>query len=437
VIFDPHGDYLGFYENRAKLPPDTEVKLFYPMMKVSEENITVVSDLLAKMGRKMTEAQHDFFNKIVTETKVADGTKASDYILELITRAENTAAKIARKDKDDDAEDSPKKFGATTVNAVKRSLSFVLSALKQMEQNNKVLCERLKDDYQFHEMPDPKRDPEDSCTDGYVHGYMYYAPINSTGPFSIMFATYDKGEGWALAGFYDNAIFDAHEAPFRSEVLLARAGQLKSLNKEKSLGGKYKDASVSRIVQLLRDEAQHYRWRVSRKNVHVHPTQYPLSIPKSLTRRFGAYFTRPTELTKGEWDSLISFASDFTDKKPQDDYSDGGDTEFPEGRECEVKHKARERNRKLVVQAKARFKSKHGKLFCEACNFNFKTVYGNVGDGFIEAHHTIPVSELEPGAKTRVSDLALVCSNCHRILHRRRPWLTIPALRKLLERTKR
>lgn len=161
VIFDPHGDYLGFYENRAKLPPDTDVKLFYPMMKVSEENITVVSDLLAKMGRKMTEAQHDFFNKIVTETKVADGTKASDYILELITRAENTAAKIARKDKDDDAEDLPKKFGATTVNAVKRSLSFILSALKQMEQNNKVLCERLKDDYQFHEMPDPKRDPED------------------------------------------------------------------------------------------------------------------------------------------------------------------------------------------------------------------------------------------------------------------------------------
>jgi DNA helicase HerA-like ATPase len=161
VIFDPHGDYLGFYENRAKLPEGTDVKLFYPMMKVSEENITVVSDLLAKMGRKMTDAQHDFFNKIVTETKVSDGTKASDYILELITRAENTAAKIARKDKDDDAEDSPKKFGATTVNAVKRSLSFVLSALKQMEQNNKVLCERLKDDYQFHEMPDPKRDPEE------------------------------------------------------------------------------------------------------------------------------------------------------------------------------------------------------------------------------------------------------------------------------------
>src|SRR6202043_3841576 len=97
--------------------------------------LTVVSDFLAKMGRKMTEAQHDFFNKLATETKVADCTKASASILELMTGA--------------------------TVKCGKRSLSFTPSALKEMEQNNKVLCERLKDDYQFHEMPDPKRDPED------------------------------------------------------------------------------------------------------------------------------------------------------------------------------------------------------------------------------------------------------------------------------------
>ncbi|MEY9604413.1 DNA helicase HerA-like ATPase [Bradyrhizobium japonicum] len=161
VIFDPHGDYLGLYENRDRLPADTEIKLFYPMMKVSDENVTVVSDLLAKMGKKMTEAQHDFFNKIVTETKFSEGMKASDYIQELIEHVERIAANIQRKDKDGDAEDSPKKFGAMTVNAVKRSLSFVLSALRQMEQNNRLLCERLKDTYQFTEMPDPKRDAED------------------------------------------------------------------------------------------------------------------------------------------------------------------------------------------------------------------------------------------------------------------------------------
>jgi uncharacterized protein len=161
VIFDPHGDYLGLYENRAKLPPGSEVKLFYPMMKVSEENVTMVSDLLAKMGKKMTEAQHDFFNKIVTETKFASGTNASDYIQELIEHTERIVAKTQSKDKEGEAEDSPKKYGTMTMNAVKRSLSFVLNALRQMEQNNKVVRERLKDDYVFHEMPDPKREPEE------------------------------------------------------------------------------------------------------------------------------------------------------------------------------------------------------------------------------------------------------------------------------------
>lgn len=161
VIFDPHGDYLGLQEHRSKLPPGTDVKLFYPMMKVSEENVTIVSDLLAKMGKKMTEAQHDFFNKLVTENNVVDGMKASDYIRRLIEHAENTFNKLQRKDSEAESEDSPKKFGASTINAVKRSLTFVLNALMQMEQNNKALVERLKDDYVFNEMPDPKRDPED------------------------------------------------------------------------------------------------------------------------------------------------------------------------------------------------------------------------------------------------------------------------------------
>jgi DNA helicase HerA-like ATPase len=160
VIFDPHGDYLGLYENRAKLPPGSEVKLFYPMMKVSEENVSMVSDLLAKMGKKMTEAQHDFFSRIVTETKFDNGTNASDYIQELIEHTERIVAKAQSKDKEGEGEDSPKKYGAMTMNAVKRSLSFVLNALRQMEQNNKVVRERLKD-YVFHEMPDPKRDPEE------------------------------------------------------------------------------------------------------------------------------------------------------------------------------------------------------------------------------------------------------------------------------------
>jgi 5-methylcytosine-specific restriction protein A len=106
--------------------------------------------------------------------------------------------------------------------------------------------------------------------------------------------------------------------------------------------------------------------------------------------------------------------------------------EAPEGRLLSRVHMRRERNRKLI-ETKKRLVRKQGRaLICEVCGFNFKDGYGDRGDGFIECHHTKPLEALEPGGKTHIRDLALVCSNCHRMIHRRRPWLTIDQLRALL-----
>ena len=103
--------------------------------------------------------------------------------------------------------------------------------------------------------------------------------------------------------------------------------------------------------------------------------------------------------------------------------------EAPEGRLLTRIHLWRERNRELV-ESKKRLVLKQGRsLSCEVCGFDFKAQYGERGDGFIECHHTKPLEALEPGGKTHVRDLALVCSNCHRMIHRRRPWLTLPELR--------
>jgi 5-methylcytosine-specific restriction protein A len=71
-------------------------------------------------------------------------------------------------------------------------------------------------------------------------------------------------------------------------------------------------------------------------------------------------------------------------------------------------------------------------LKCEACSFDFKATYGPRGARFIEAHHIKPVHTLVPGSKTRLEDLALFCSNCHRMVHVQRPWLTIQELKDLL-----
>ena len=111
------------------------------------------------------------------------------------------------------------------------------------------------------------------------------------------------------------------------------------------------------------------------------------------------------------------------------------DSEFPEGRIREEKHKVHERNTKQIRKAKIEYVTKNGAV-CQVCGFNFKEVYGNIGSDYIEAHHTIPVSEMKDGDKTKVKDMAFVCANCHRMLHRRRPWLEMKDLDKLVNRNR-
>jgi 5-methylcytosine-specific restriction protein A len=50
----------------------------------------------------------------------------------------------------------------------------------------------------------------------------------------------------------------------------------------------------------------------------------------------------------------------------------------------------------------------------------------------IECQHTKPVHTLRAGQRTKLDDLALVCSNCHRMIHRRKQRLTMDELRALL-----
>lgn len=99
-------------------------------------------------------------------------------------------------------------------------------------------------------------------------------------------------------------------------------------------------------------------------------------------------------------------------------------------------HKYRERNQKVVQDKKKLFLEKNGSLFCEVCEFDFEKAYGSRGANFIECHHTIPVSEMEPGAKTRGKDLALLCANCHRMIHATKPWLSLGELREILLRNR-
>lgn len=108
------------------------------------------------------------------------------------------------------------------------------------------------------------------------------------------------------------------------------------------------------------------------------------------------------------------------------------DFEASEGRLLVRVHRRRERNRDLVRRKKSAVLRDTGKLCCEVCGFDFFERYGERGRGFIECHHTVPVSSLGEGAKTSVKDLALVCANCHRMIHAGRPWWSIEEARAAL-----
>jgi 5-methylcytosine-specific restriction protein A len=88
-------------------------------------------------------------------------------------------------------------------------------------------------------------------------------------------------------------------------------------------------------------------------------------------------------------------------------------------------HRRRERSH-AAVQRK-----KESAPVCEVCEFNFEQAYGAHGRGFIECHHINPLADTD-ATLTKLEDLALVCSNCHRMLHRGSSPPTIDALREMI-----
>ena len=79
-------------------------------------------------------------------------------------------------------------------------------------------------------------------------------------------------------------------------------------------------------------------------------------------------------------------------------------------------HRKLERNSANAMKAKVF----HG-YTCQVCGINFREKYGIIGEGFIEAHHKIPLHLLNADyvLLSVRSDFAVVCSNCHSMIHRK------------------
>lgn len=103
------------------------------------------------------------------------------------------------------------------------------------------------------------------------------------------------------------------------------------------------------------------------------------------------------------------------------------DVEFVEGRVVTELHSRREREPKLRERLLSSRRGS-GRLFCEMCGAPPPSTNAALLEAHFEAHHIVPLSST--GTRTtRLSDLALLCANCHRLLHRaiaiEKRWLTV------------
>ncbi|HEX6182357.1 MAG TPA: HNH endonuclease [Pyrinomonadaceae bacterium] len=107
---------------------------------------------------------------------------------------------------------------------------------------------------------------------------------------------------------------------------------------------------------------------------------------------------------------------------------------FAEGRVVTETHLRRERDPQLRDRLLADRRSK-STLRCEMCGREPDTSDAALSESIFEAHHIIPLS-VGAERKTKLSDMALLCACCHRVIHKaiaiRRSWLSVEQARALV-----
>jgi 5-methylcytosine-specific restriction enzyme A len=95
-----------------------------------------------------------------------------------------------------------------------------------------------------------------------------------------------------------------------------------------------------------------------------------------------------------------------------------------EGRKKAVSTQVYERSRVLRDRA-IEVNTRNDHITCAGCGFDFQLKYGEHGQGYIEIHHQKPIFQYEESDFSKLvtealDDLIPLCSNCHRMVHRKR-----------------
>ena len=118
---------------------------------------------------------------------------------------------------------------------------------------------------------------------------------------------------------------------------------------------------------------------------------------------------------------------------PREPFTDDVDIHEELGTEGALRlrlHLERERRQSVVLRKKKSLSS----LSCEICAFSFSAAYGDAAAEYCEVHHLVPLGNSTDQRKTLLKDLAVLCANCHWVVHLRNPPFTILEVKAMLRR---
>lgn len=78
---------------------------------------------------------------------------------------------------------------------------------------------------------------------------------------------------------------------------------------------------------------------------------------------------------------------------------------------------------------------KHHGCKCSVCGFDFGTVFGELGKGYIHVHHRVEISSKSGEHQVNpIDDLIPLCPNCHAMAHQKRPPVSVENLKEMYKK---
>lgn len=227
----------------------------------------------------------------------------------------------------------------------------------------------------------------------------------------------------------------------RDEIILA----LELYNKFDSLIPSNNDEQVRALSQYLRSLP--YHGNKPRNETFRNPDGVVFKLNNIRAVATGKGLKNVSAMDRAVWKDLggnprkvktlakqIRESVTITESTPEND-DDDADEVFKEGQFTTRMHKTRERSRRIRKRL-LKSKRKSGPLSCDLCGAQSPTADTRYEDAMFEGHHIVPIAQSFT-RETRLKDMALLCANCHRLIHRviskEKKWLGVAEVRAHLK----